>query len=161
MINTFDINQEIFINNQIKIETEILNSLLILKQNSMMNPMINPTFQNINNNNNFIPLLNPNNMNNNLLQMQQQQLIQENEPKNNNNNENNFKGISLVFSSDNGYISVNCGLEDKFSEVIQRYKIKANSQDISEKFIFNARVISPDITVKKIGLKNGDLIIVY
>ena len=67
--NTFDINQEIFINNQIKIETEILNSLLILKQNSMMNPMINPVIPNINNN--FIPLLNPDNMNNNLFQMQQ------------------------------------------------------------------------------------------
>ena len=76
--NTFDINQEIFINNQIKIETEILNSLLILKQNSMMNPMINPVIPNINNN--FIPLLNPDNMNNNLFQMQQQ-LILENEPK--------------------------------------------------------------------------------
>ena len=61
--NTFDINQEIFINNQIKIETEILNSLLISKKNSMMNPMINPVIPNINNN--FIPLLNPDNMNNN------------------------------------------------------------------------------------------------
>ena len=30
--NTFDINQEIFINNGIKNETEILNSFLILKK---------------------------------------------------------------------------------------------------------------------------------
>ena len=126
----------------------------------MMNPMINHALPNINNNN-FIPLLNPDNMNNNLFQMQQQ-LILENEPKNNNNNENNFKWISLVFSIDNGRnIPVDCRFEEKFSEVIQRYKIKANSQDISEKFTFNTRVISPDITVKKIGLKNGDQIIVY
>ena len=163
--NTFDINQEIFINNEIKNETEILNSLLILKQNSMVNPMINPVLPNIinfNNNNNFvIPLANPNNMNmnNNLPHMQQPQLILENNQKN--NNESSIKSTYLVFSSNGGNIPVNCRFDEKFSNVIQRYKIKAKTQDIPEKFIFCTNVISPDITVAKIGVKHGDRIIVH
>ena len=37
LINTTLINQEIYINNEIKKESEFLNSLLNLKQNSLMN----------------------------------------------------------------------------------------------------------------------------
>ena len=126
----------------------------------MMNPMINPVIPNINNNNFVIPLANPNNMNmnNNLPHMQQPQLILENNQKN--NNESNIKYISLVFSSNGGNIPVKCRFDEKFSNVIQRYKIKAKTQDIPEKFIFCTNVISPDITVAKIGVKHGDRIFV-
>ena len=37
LINTKLVNEEIFINNEIKKESEFLNSLLNLKQNSLMN----------------------------------------------------------------------------------------------------------------------------
>ena len=99
------------------------------------------------------------NMNNNLPHMQQPQLILENNQKN--NNESSIKSTYLVFSSNGGNIPVNCRFDEKFSNVIQRYKIKAKTQDIPEKFIFCTNVISPDITVAKIGVKHGDRIIVH
>ena len=40
LINTLDINEEISINNEIKKETEILISLLNIKKNSLMNPIL-------------------------------------------------------------------------------------------------------------------------
>ena len=64
LINTFDINEEIMINNEIKKETEFLLSLLNIKQNEII------TFnKNINNNMNF-------NMNNNISQQMNNQQFQ-------------------------------------------------------------------------------------
>ena len=54
LINTQLINDEIFINNEIKKESEILNSLFNIKKNFLMNP-INP--MNLNNNINLNPLM--------------------------------------------------------------------------------------------------------
>ena len=64
LINTFDINEEIMINNEIKKETEFLLSLLNIKQNEII------TFNNnINNNMNFY-------MNNNFSQQMNNQQFQ-------------------------------------------------------------------------------------
>ena len=64
LINTFDINEEIMINNEIKKETEFLLSLLNIKQSEII------TFNNnINNNMNF-------NMNNNFSQQMNNQQFQ-------------------------------------------------------------------------------------
>ena len=64
LINTFDINEEIMINNEIKKETEFLLSLLNIKQSEII------TFnKNINNNMNF-------NMNNNFSQQMNNQQFQ-------------------------------------------------------------------------------------
>ena len=77
LINTFDINEEIMINNEIKNETECLLSLLNIKKNEIFN--LN---NNNNSNNNF-------NMNNNFYQqtnnqnyqflLQQQQILAQQE----------------------------------------------------------------------------------
>ena len=64
LINTFNINEEIMINNEIKKETEFLLSLLNIKQSEII------TFnKNINNNMNF-------NMNNNFSQQMNNQQFQ-------------------------------------------------------------------------------------
>ena len=63
LINIFDINEEIMINNEIKNETECLLSLLNIKKNEISN---------INNQNNMNC-----NMNNNFQQMNHQQMIYE------------------------------------------------------------------------------------
>jgi len=57
LLNTYIIDEEISLNNEIKKETEILITLLNIKKNSMMNQV----FQN-NNMNFFNPMINPNNM---------------------------------------------------------------------------------------------------
>ena len=60
-LNTFNIQEEIFLNNEIKKETEILVSLLNIK-NNILNSNQQPT-QNINNHF-FMPMFNQNNINN-------------------------------------------------------------------------------------------------
>ena len=72
LINTYEINQEISINNEIKKETEFLLSLLNIKNSTMMNRMA------MNNMNFFGPVVNPNFVNNNnqFQQMIQQQPMQ-------------------------------------------------------------------------------------
>ena len=114
--NTFDISQEIIINNEIKKETEILNSLLTIKQNTLANPI------NQNNNNNFaFQMFNQNIMNNNFNQ-NHPQMMQNIELE---NNQNHFY---LMFVKDSKAVPIACRLEEKFSDVIARYKNKTNSQ---------------------------------
>ena len=80
LISTYNINEEIFISNEIKKETDFLLSLLNIKNSAMMNQMA------MNNNmNNFNPMMNPNFVNYNnqlqqliqLQQMQMQQIMQQ------------------------------------------------------------------------------------
>ena len=71
-------------------------------------------------------------------------------------NENN-NGINVIFRvSDNcnQYISIliQCLLNEKVSELIQRYRIKFNDNDESKKFIFNAKQLNPSLTVGEAGL---------
>ena len=71
LIRTFDLNDEIFITNEIKKEIEFLSSLFNIKKNIMMNPMFN------NNNMNFFnPLINPNLNYNQYQKILQQQMMQ-------------------------------------------------------------------------------------
>ena len=76
--------------------------------------------------------------------------------------ENNQNHFYLIFVKNNISVPIPCRLEEKFSDVIARYKNKTNSQDNNEIFIFNSRVISPDVKVNKIDtrLLKGDKIIV-
>ena len=71
LIRTFDLNDEIFITNEIKKEIEFLSSLFNIKKNIMMNPMFNS-----NNMNFFNPLINPNFNYNQYQQILQQQMMQ-------------------------------------------------------------------------------------
>ena len=111
LINTQLINEEIFINNEIKKESECLISLLNVKQNTLMNQM------NQNNNINFNPLIpqpNPFIMNApamNIEQIQPQFLS-------NNQIMNNDKIISLVFIKDqnNKITTIHCNPQDIISK---------------------------------------------
>ena len=157
LINTFEINQEIFINNEIKKETEILYSLLFKKKNAIMNPM----FQNINNNNNFfVPNCDINNMNNNLLQMNQQQLMYENKTQLINNEKGNKeKYINIVFQRRNKYFPETCEINEMFSTVAQRFKNKIGENENLE-FIYNAVKINENLKINELGLRNNDKILV-
>ena len=124
LINTQLINDEIFINNEIKKESEILNSLFNIKQNFLMNP-INP--MNLNNNINLNPLMiqpnlimNPPQMNLNMNQ------FNFNPQQINENNNNDFLQI-LFWNSDNDKTTtIFCSGTDKISTLIEKYRNKAN-----------------------------------
>ena len=124
LINTQLINDEIFINNEIKKESEILNSLFNIKQNFLMNP-INP--MNLNNNINLNPLMIQPNliMNSSQLKLNMNQ-FNFNPQKMNENNNNEFMTI-LFWNDVNGKTTtIFCSGTDKISTLIEKYRNKAN-----------------------------------
>ena len=45
--------------------------------------------------------------------------------------------------------------DDKVSSVIEKYRMKANDRDDSKKFIFNAKNLTPSLTVAEAGITNN------
>ena len=163
LINTYEINQEISINNEIQKETEFLLSLLNIKNSTMMNQMA------MNNMNFFNPMMNPNFVNNNnqFQQMIQQQLMQMQQmlqqPPMNQQMENIQKKeekILVHFSKREGeVVDVHCSLNNTISDIIKKYR-KYSLDNEADKFIFNAKALSPTLTVAETGLTNNSLVLV-
>ena len=55
---------------------------------------------------------------------------------------------------------VQCNLDDKVSNVIEKYRIKANDFETSLKFIYNAHTLNPSSTVAESCLKDNSNIFV-
>ncbi len=53
-----------------------------------------------------------------------------------------------------------CKLDEKMSSVMENYRRLYNDKDKNIKFIFNAKVINPSVTVDEVGLKNNSRIFV-
>ena len=143
LINTQLINEEIFINNEIKTENECLKSLLNIKQNNPINQF------NQNNNININPF------------MLQQNLFM-NPPMLNVNpiNPNNWK-INIQFLHESGVRThIFFNPETKISEMIKEYRRITN--DFKENcFIFNGKRLDPlsSSTIKEIGIPGLQVII--
>ena len=175
LINIFDINEEIMINNEIKNETECLLSLLNIKKNEI---------NSINNQNNMNC-----NMNNNFQQMNHQQMIYEQQQQmmdqfpfqqnmmaqqqamrqaqinnmlNSIGNDNNQKIIFVTFRASDiiAPVTVQCNPEEKVSDIIEKYRNKVNDYDDSKKFIFNAKSLNPSLSLVEAGIKNNSNIFV-
>ena len=158
LLNTFDINEEISINNEIKKETEILDSLLNIKMNSIMA------------------------QNQQMMQFQIQQQMQaqqnmfnqlqnmQNNPLNNNfpnQIEESKKYITVIFRTgkhdkEGNPITqkIKCILDEKVSKVIERYRMPVNDVETNTKFIFNAKPLNPTLTVDEAGLSDNSNIFV-
>ena len=155
LINTQLINQEFFINSEIKKESECLNSLLNVKQKTLMNPMNminNPFILQQNQILNVSPLnMNP----------FQEQIIKNNNIENNNGKDRPIVGIS--FHHDFGKkIHLDCIPNEKVYEVIKKYRERAN--DYGENtFSFNGKIINcnSNQTLIEIGMKLNPHNIVY
>ena len=52
-------------------------------------------------------------------------------------------------------IMIQCLDSDKISELIQRYRTKANDTDDSKKFIFNAKQLNPQLSVGEAGITDN------
>ena len=149
--STLLIDQEIFINNEIKKECDILSSFLTEKQKYLLNLMV------INNNINPFLMPHPNTMMNapqmniNPIQMPQVQLFNNNQ----NNFENDFQNkiINIKFRRDIGELFVvHCHINERICEIIEKYRKKAN--DYNDNFFLynkeNLNGISSTLKEKKI-----------
>ena len=73
--------------------------------------------------------------------------------------------ITLTFIKNNEgtnqrKINVQCTLDDKVGEVIKRYRTKAEDNNPNEKFIYNAKKLNLNLTVRDAGLVNESKIFV-
>ena len=131
------------------------NNMNMMNNQMNMNPMMNPMMMNNMNNmgNNMMDVaMNFNAMNNNM-NMNAGNMGNNNQPASNNQN------ISVYFraglNGENGSIMIQCSLDDKISDLIDRYKAKS-LQDVSQKkFIFNAKALNKDLKVAEAGLNDG------
>ena len=149
LINTIDVILEIKISEEIKKQTDFLITLFNIKKNALIN---NQMFMNNNNNNmnTFNPMIKQNtNINFNLLE--QQQITKGKEI-------NNF--IKVVFDDRSQKTIVNCQLNEKISDIIDKFRKKVNLSDNGETFIFNAQPLNPNLTVAKVGLAEWSMIYV-
>ena len=125
----------------------------------------------MNNMNFFNPMMNPNFVNNNnqFQQMIQQQLMQIQQmllqPPMNQQMENIQKiedKITVKFRKDRAEpIPVKCSLNNSISDIIKKYRKYSLDNEPEEKFIFNAKALSPSLTVAEAGLtKNSNIFVV-
>ena len=135
LINTQLVHEEIFINNEIKKESECLNFLLCEKQNNIMNQ-----------NNNLNPfMIHPNIMMNvqpaNILPIQfdQQQIIQNNLNNVENSKYDNRKIFNIIFCQESGKkFIINCKPNEKVSDVIKEYREKSNDHNDNTFYCHNS-----------------------
>ena len=146
LINIFDVNEEIMINNEIKYETECLLSLLNIKKNEI---------NNINNQNNIEQQQ--------MMAQQQEEMMQQMENMLNNIGNNtqlnilinvNFR-VSGSASQPISLVTIQCNPEEKVSDIIEKYRNKANDYDDSKKFIFNAKNLNPNLSAAEAGITNN------
>ena len=155
LINTQLVQEEIFINNEIKKESEYLSSLLNSKQIRLMN-------QN-NNNINSNPFIFQQNIMMNIPQMHLNQIEQNNfNPEN--NQKNNEPTINVRFIQENDHskiFAIQCNPNEKISDVIEKYRQRADDY-LEDNFIFNnAQLGNLSSTLSQIGIKDHSLIGVF
>ena len=186
LINTFDINQEIMINNEIKYEVECLLSLLYIKKNEINN-------SNNQNNMNCIISNNFQQMNKQQISFEQQRLMMEqfkqmalaqqqimpqqqemkqaqmnsilNNKQNINENKFNQNYISIIFNLQSDYgrnnqLTILCYPDDKVSDIIEKFRNKANVHDDNRRFIYNAKELNPSLSLAEAGLIHESIIYV-
>ena len=86
-------------------------------------------------------------------------------PKNTNKYQNDIK-INVFFHTYNSELNneitpsivIKCSLNDKISQLIEKYNEKIGNISQNKKFIYNNNILSPDLTLKEENLKNCCLI---
>ena len=141
--NTFIINEEIFINNEIKKETEFLQSLLNIKNQQNMPLPMNPMIQQ--------QMMQPQ-MEQQMLQQQfQQQMVQQqmmNIPL------EYEKGWNLIFEDKFGcVVTVTINEQKLVKEAISLYILKSGKTSKC-KFVFNGHTLNPEVKICQAGLSD-------
>ena len=137
--NPMIINQMLNIINSLAYNPVLMNEIKnLMNQDLYMMNMMNMNMGLLNMNNNMNPMMN--NMENNMeLNQQKPQNI-----------------INIIFkkSTIEGLKNcpIQCQFDEKISDIIKKYKIIYNDNEEHLKFIYNARILNPSLTVAEAGL---------
>ena len=55
---------------------------------------------------------------------------------------------------------VQCNLDDKVSSLIEKYRIKSGDRDTTKKFVYNAKILCPSLTLREAGIAHRSNIFV-
>ena len=66
--------------------------------------------------------------------------------------------INISFRKGTSRFTIVCNENEKVSDAIQKYRDKYNDYDFEEKFIYNAQLMKPSLTLKEQDLRNGSVI---
>ena len=85
-----------------------------------------------------------------------------NNPNQSISNSDNFINIKFRKNEMGGdrEIVVQCTLNDRVSDIIEKYRSKSGDPDQTKKFIFNAKALNPTLTASEAGLSNQATIFV-
>ena len=119
-------------------------------------------------NQNMMNMMNMGMMNNMPMMMQMNQMSQMNMSQmgkmtnQNSGDSNNYITIYFRLNDRGGEkpIAVQCLLTDLVSDIIQKYRNKSLDNDVTKKFIFNAKALDPKMSAEKAGLSDQATIFV-
>ena len=155
--NTFIINEEISINNEIKKETEFLESLLNIKKHQNMPQSMNQIIQQ--------PMMQQQMQQQMFQQLFQQQMMQQQmmmQKQMMNIPLDDEKDWNLIFEDSRTKEIVNIRISEQrlVKEAISLYRLKSGKNDDNLKFIFHNRELYPEMKICQTGLSNFSKIIV-
>ena len=171
MMDQMDMNQmnSMMMNNSMNSQMG-MNNQMNLNQMDMINSPMNSMMGQMDMNQNITMMTNMMNQMDNDNQMNHMAMIQ---MQNNNQSPDEEKindigiyGINLTFRKEGGsHIKFNpiiqCCIDEKVSDVIQRYRAKSGDNDPTNKFIFNAKNLNQNLTVAEVGMtKNANIFVV-
>ena len=168
MNNMNNMNNMNMMNPMMNNQMNMMNQMTQMQMSQMNMNQMNPMMNNMNSMmNNMNPMMNNMNMMNQGTMMNAAMNMQ----NNNNNNmanmsnmnsqppQNNSQYINVYFRAgaqgENGHIMIQCTMNDKVSDLIERYKTKSQEDVSKKKFIFNAKALNPSLTVSEAGLQEG------
>ena len=79
---------------------------------------------------------------------------------------NNPKEISIIFRQGGlnihiiPKISIQCNINEKVSDLIEKYRNETGDRDLTEKFVYMAKVLNPAITLREAGMENNSSVFV-
>ena len=76
-----------------------------------------------------------------------------------------IKSINVIFRSydQNGVLPpviINCKLDEKAFDIIEKYRNKSGDSDPEKRFYFDSKRINPNLTLKENGIMNNSVIFV-
>ena len=148
------------IDNTILIE-KMLNILTVLKNNPLVRKDIklNLCMQIMNHMMNSNQMMFPNQMMNPSQMMNSNQMLNENQP-----NESEYITVTFrqAIEGSNKTIptTIQCNINEKVSDIIEKYRNETGDRDLTEKFVYMAKVLNPAITLREAGMENNSSVFV-
>ena len=158
MMNQMPMNNQMNMMNQMPMNNQMMMPQMMNQMNMMNNQMMFNMM-----NQNMTQMANLANASQNMQMVNNQQQNMDFGNQSNPVDNNPQVEITFIKNDPNTYqkkIKIFCLYSDKVSDIITRYRTKAEDDNVNENFVFNAKNLNPELTVSESGLQNQSIIFV-